>query len=245
MFPITYNLFQDPGFVLQLDPTHWRIQSVQEVDVLSNALIHGGLCVTHTLINRHVSLEYAPKDPLQETKEWLREAGYDADQTVTLLTAASVEKAIVTEQTFFQGRLAAIVTAGVSNAARAGKPGPTYTECPNTTHSTPPGTINIALWIDAQVSYSAMVNTVITATEAKAAALAEMGVQDGDGDIATGTTTDAVIIAATQREQGGWEHHYAGLASPLGQAVGLAVHQAVREAVAEQRKARRWNPLSS
>ncbi len=83
-----------------------------------------------------------------------------------------------------------------------------------------------------------MVNTVITVTEAKAAALQELDVKDGEGRVATGTTTDAVMIASTQRRREGYVHAYAGAASPLGQAVGQAVREAVREAVLRERRRR-------
>jgi adenosylcobinamide hydrolase len=47
-----------------------------------------------------------------------------------------------------------------------------------------------------------MVNAVITATEAKSMALIEWDVRTPDGDPASGASTDAVVVACTQRGAG-------------------------------------------
>ncbi|WP_194830533.1 adenosylcobinamide amidohydrolase [Laceyella tengchongensis] len=80
---------------------------------------------------------------------------------------------------------------------------------------------------------------MITATEAKAAALADLGVTDSKGLVATGTTTDAVVIAATGNIQDGVIHPYAGTLSPLGQAIARTVYAGVTEAVENERRRKR------
>ncbi|SFJ63030.1 Adenosylcobinamide amidohydrolase [Thermoflavimicrobium dichotomicum] len=72
-----------------------------------------------------------------------------------------------------------------------------------------------------------MVNAVITATEAKSATLQDLSIMDRDGHIATGTNTDAIAIAVTQQPIGDYVHEYAGVSSPLGQAIGELVYQTV------------------
>jgi iron complex transport system ATP-binding protein len=88
--------------------------------------------------------------------------------------------------------------------------------------------------IDGNPTESCMVSTVLTATEAKAAALWELGIKSRySGDLATGTITDAIIVAKTNR---GAPIIYGGPASKLGQLVGYCTRKAVKEAVMKANK---------
>ncbi|BCU82717.1 hypothetical protein JIR001_25000 [Polycladomyces abyssicola] len=213
------------GVSYRIGADYVSIRMEREWSVLSNAPVNGGWRQTNHLVNRHVPHGYCEADPIRETKKWMADHGFDADRTVALLTAAWTDRAAVVKRSETGVTVTAVVTAGVSNAARAGKPGPIYRDVPS------PGTINILLLVDGRLTEAAMVNTVITATEAKSAALQVLGVKDRDGDQATGTTTDVVAVAASQRTVEGVVHHYAGLATPLGQAVGQAVYRALTEAL--------------
>ena len=91
------------------------------------------------------------------------------------------------------------------------------------------GTINIMVVIDGNPTESSLASTLITATEAKMAALRELDIRSRfSGDQATGTVTDAVVVAETGR---GAPIVYAGPASELGQLVGYCTRKAVKEAV--------------
>ncbi|MGQ9557905.1 MAG: adenosylcobinamide amidohydrolase [Desulfurispora sp.] len=92
-----------------------------------------------------------------------------------------------------------------------------------------PGTINLIVLVDGNLSRPAMVNAVITATEAKVLALQQAGLRLPDGRPATGTTTDALVIACTGR---GPLLPYAGAATTVGRMIGQAVHRAVEEGIA-------------
>lgn len=212
------------GVSFRIGADYVAVRMEREWSVLSNAPVNGGWRRADHLVNRHVSKRYGEFDPVRETKEWLADHGFDADRTVTLLTAAWTDRAVVVKRSETGVTVTTVVTAGVSNAARAGKPGPVYM-------SPSPGTINILLLVDGRLTDAAMVNTVITATEAKTAALQVLGVTDREGEPATGTTTDVVAVAVSQCAMEGVVHHYAGLATPLGQAVGQAVYRAVMEAL--------------
>ena len=90
------------------------------------------------------------------------------------------------------------------------------------------GTINIIVIIDGNPTESALISCIITATEAKTAALRELDLRSRySGDEATGTVTDAMVVAKTSRGQ---SIIYAGPASKLGQLVGYCTREAVREA---------------
>lgn len=83
------------------------------------------------------------------------------------------------------------------------------------------GTINAIAVIDAELPLSAMLNAIITITEAKTKALFENGFRF------TGTNTDAVIIAKTIGGKG--KHYdYSGPASELGKKLWKATKQAIK-----------------
>lgn len=232
MKAVRRHLFNEGNLFLHIEDSHFSLSSTTPLAVLSSASVGGGRGCWRTLVNRHVDKDYREGDPVEETRGWLVANGYDPEQTPTLLTAARMENASVIQMGDPLVQVAAIVTAGVSNAARMGWPGPVFMDHPD------PGTINILLVVDGELTEGALVNTVITVTEAKAAALQELDVRDGEGRSATGTTTDAVMIASTQRRREKYVHAYAGAVSPLGQVVGQAVREAIRETVLRERQRR-------
>lgn len=127
-------------------------------------------------------------------------------------------------------RVAAWVTAGLGNAARAGEARPL--------DRLYPGTVNIIVAVDGRMTDAAMANAVITATEAKAAVFQDLRIRvGGTGSIATGTTTDAVLVAATGR--GRRDYVYAGTATRLGYLLSRAVYAAAEQAC------RRWMERSA
>jgi adenosylcobinamide amidohydrolase len=88
------------------------------------------------------------------------------------------------------------------------------------------GTINVLAVVPVPLSDAALVNAVVTATEAKAQALAEAGLR------ATGTSSDAVCVACpvagTQEPE-----PYGGPRSVWGARLARAVHAAVAEGTAD------------
>lgn len=80
-----------------------------------------------------------------------------------------------------------------------------------------------------------LINALMTATEAKAAALQDYGLRDSDnGLIATGTSTDAIILGVSGSSAYGAIHEYAGTATELGAAIGRLVYDTVYESVTTQ-----------
>ena len=91
------------------------------------------------------------------------------------------------------------------------------------------GTINIIVIIDGNPIESCLAGTLITVTEAKMAALRELDIRSRfSGDEATGTVTDSIVVAKTNK---GSPIVYGGPASELGQLVGCCTRQAVKEAI--------------
>ena len=110
--------------------------------------------------------------------------------------------------------VAPVVSVGLSNTSNAGVTPPLAVS---------PGTINAILLVDAALTPGAMVNAVITATEAKTMTLAEWDVRTPQGDPASGTSTDSVVVAYTVRGAG---LSYAGPATTVGWLVARTVRAA-------------------
>ena len=94
------------------------------------------------------------------------------------------------------------------------------------------GTINVIVLIDGKPTESCMVASVITATEAKSAALRDLDIRSFyTGDSATGSITDSVTIASTNM---GKTISYGGPASKLGKLIGFCTRKAVTESLIKQ-----------
>jgi iron complex transport system ATP-binding protein len=85
------------------------------------------------------------------------------------------------------------------------------------------------LLIDACLTPAAMVNAVITATEVKTQVLLARGVRTPEDYAATGTSTDAIVVASTGS---GTLLAYAGSVTLVGWLIGRCVRTALEEALA-------------
>lgn len=221
-----YNSEVWPGLRLQFGERHLLLEAPEELDGLSSSVFGGGPGALRRMVNIYVDRTYRCDDPQRDIAALLREWGYPAEGTAGLLTAVQLRYAAVAEERGEDFAVFCCATAGTGNAARAGVRRTTFPA------SWTPGTINIMLAVDGRLTPAALVNAVITATEAKTAALADLGVRDAENGLAaTGTTTDAVVLGASQRA--GWPllHAYAGTATDLGGTVGRLVYAAVTESL--------------
>lgn len=85
------------------------------------------------------------------------------------------------------------------------------------------GTINIATKIEAALSEAARLEAMTIIAQARTAAIIEARIQLPTG-VATGTGTDCIALASQPK---GAPHHYAGLHTALGEAIGRSVRDAV------------------
>jgi len=182
--------------------------------VLSSAFVRGGLASARAIVNLHV-----PKSLRQEDADALLPAFVDRRRIpgpwVGLLTAAWTERAQVAGECLNGVTALAIVTVGLSNRVAAG--------------TTPvgvwaPSTINAIIVVDAAPDPAALVNTVMTVTEVKTSLLAAADLRCADGHVASGTSTDAIVVAATGR---GPRQRFGGPISDLGWVVGRASRAAL------------------
>lgn len=176
---------------------------------ISSGPLGGGIGARDWLVNATVPLDYDRTDP----ERHLTEIGAALGLVGTgcgLLTAVDVTR----------HHLAA--DAGVHAAATVGLSSPAWAAAPDhhVRREAPyrVGTINVVVAVPVRLSQAALVNAVATATEAKAQALHEAGIQ------ATGTASDAVVVHCPTD---GTPEPFGGPRSAFGARIARAVHAAV------------------
>ena len=193
----------------------------RELRVISSAFAGGGLATARTIVNLHVPKNFACADAGATVLDFARRRGLPAPY-VGMLTSAWTEKAQTAVATAGDVRALVVATIGLSNASAAGL---------SARAAALAGTINTVVVVDADPEPAAMVNLVMTVTEVKTALLLDAGLKSLDGHPASGTSTDAVVVAATGR---GPRCAFGGPISDLGWAVARAARDALGTGV------RRW-----
>ncbi|MEU9845018.1 adenosylcobinamide amidohydrolase [Actinomadura sp. NPDC048032] len=201
----------------RLASTVWRAGRGHRM--ISSAMLGGGIGPARWVLNAQVPGAYARTDPVAHLAELAAAAGLEGPG-VGMLTAAPVARTVRRDG---EGvRVSATVGLRVPTwaAAPAGTPDPEL--APLEGDGTPawkPGTINIVVAVPVGMSDAALVNAVVTATEAKTQALLEAGFP------CTGTASDAICVAAAT---GGTPEVFAGPRSTWGARIARTVHAAVR-----------------
>jgi adenosylcobinamide hydrolase len=202
------------------------VTSREPLRVLSSAVHHGGFAEARAIVNLHVGKNDPCTDPAGMIGAFARRVGVPAPW-VGLLTGAHTERAVQAEEAAGGFHALAVVTVGLSNPVAAGS-SPVATWAAST--------INTIVVVDANPEPAALVNAVITATEVKGLALREAGLLAAGGRAASGTSTDAVVIAATGR---GAAARFSGPASEMGWVVARAVRVALDRAIADWQECHR------
>lgn len=161
------------------------------------------------------------------------ELGLPANTTTGMSTAALMENMSVVSKSRESINVTAIVTAGIDiNGGRAGDPAQ-FNEFTNEPLDIRPGTINIFLLIDAKLDAGTLTRSLITATEAKSAALEELMANSlySEG-LATGSGTDNIIAVGNLESP--TQLYNAGKHCILGELIGWTVKKAVQEALEKQ-----------
>jgi adenosylcobinamide amidohydrolase len=190
----------------------WRFTDPPRV--IASAPSGGGLGARHWIVNAQVPRDYSRTDPERHVAEIAAAHGC-AGPGVGMLTAAEVDRT----QRGEDGPVVAFASVGLTMPTWAA-------DAAGAVSQWAPGTINIVAFVAETLTDEALVNAVITATEAKTQALLEAGVPG------TGTASDAVCVACAR---GGPHERFAGPRSRLGAPLARAVHAAVAAGVAEVR----------
>jgi len=219
--------------------------------VLSTCRVAGGIRQDLEYVLNHQSCEpcnhsrnhkTAVLDPQKYRKQICSPHGLEPQKCATMGTAANMHHAAFIQKTFRNLDVWAVVTGGVeTNAGRIGDPASVFEteqgferlDQPGPAEEPKPGTINIMLLIGHPLTEAALTRSIMTATEAKTAALQELAVNSRySSGLATGTGTDQIIVAAPDRD--GFRLGWAGKHGKLGELIGLAVIDGVKETLARQ-----------
>jgi len=194
------------------------VRADEPLTTASSAVVGGGLGRASAIINLHVPKNFRGEHADRVLEAFVARRSIPAPW-VGLLTGAWTEKAEIATETIDEITAVAIVTVGLSNPASAGR---------TAVAAWLPSTINTILVVDADATPAALVNLVMTVTEAKVMVVAEAGVRTLDGDPASGTSTDAIVIAATGR---GRRCEFGGPVSDLGWGAARAARTALSKSV--------------
>ncbi|MDQ0299491.1 iron complex transport system ATP-binding protein [Salibacterium salarium] len=180
-------------------PFYWK--------TFSSAVIGAGFGWHRYFVNRHVEKNYHVDDVRAEFEYYLQKEKYDVADTAAMMTAA-----VLYDGSFVRVHgypdIFVYVTAGISNAVDASLANQKETTLNQN------GTINGWIFIDGTLTEAAYAQVMMTATEAKSKALFDKNIFDKEtGTMATGTSTDSLLVAASQT---GPTFEYGGTISPLG-----------------------------
>jgi iron complex transport system ATP-binding protein len=214
------------GVEIEVGPEAVVVRASLRLTVLSSAVAGGGLTTARSIVNLHVPKHCPWEDAGLRLDAFAARRALPAPW-VGLLTAAWTEKAQVASESAAGITALAVVTVGLGNPVAAGL---------SAAAPPAPGTINTVVVVDAVVEPAALVNLVMTATEVKSLVLAEAGLRCPDGQPATGTSTDAVVVAATGR---GPTVRFGGPISDAGWIVASAARRALADGVRSWMQERR------
>ena len=209
------------GVVTRVGPEAVVVTTEHELVVLSSAVVGGGFARARAVLNVHVPKNFLCADAAGTVAAAARRLGVPAPW-VGLLTGAWTERAEVASAAADDVRALVVATVGLSHPSAAGL---------TARAAWLPATINTIAVVDADPEPAALVNLVATVTEVKTDVLRAAGVRCGDGRPATGTSSDAVVVAATGR---GARCRYGGPLTDVGWAAASAARQALERGV------RRW-----
>jgi iron complex transport system ATP-binding protein len=199
------------------------VTAVEPLKVFSSALVGAGFQWATHFVNRHVPKTFRCDHAYDEMKQYLRMNGFDIPRTIGMMTAVCLEDAAYMYLRDECSSMLVVVTAGVGNAVDISKAREKEMIIQG------PGTINIMVFIDGSLSEAAYAQAMMTATEAKVKALYDEEIIDPEtGTMATGTSTDCIAIAATQK---GHYFEYAGTITSIGKLIGRSVYEATRQAL--------------
>ena len=214
--------------------------------VLSSAPKGGGLRTTRYILNHQVLPNPVPlktseakvsqphwDDPVRYLRRIAVVLGADGD-CVGLMTAVPMKQLVTSRESEEGIWVECYATVGVTNAVRAGEP--PRRAAGQAAHPVA-GTINLILITNACLAASALVGAVQVATESKTGVLRDHAVPSWTGcPGATGTGTDAVVVACAVRGKGPWRP-YAGTHTDLGSMIGRVTADCLSQGLA---RATQW-----
>lgn len=221
-----------PNVDIKIEQTEYGPAAVilfdRTMEVLSSCILNGGPCDTRSIIIMQVPSDYSMEDPVSDAKNTVSSLGLP-DNTVVFMTAAEVDYVLARSDVSHNGYdTIAIATAGLANHVVAGEELTDWeakraiSQKRHEALLAHCGTINTIGIIAEPLTDSAKVNSFIAMTEAKTAAMHDMGYKE------TGTTSDAIAIVCPKE---GNVQEYAGTGFGFGLSLAKAVRSAVRKSL--------------
>lgn len=174
--------------------------------------INGGRKKVKAIVNHQVGSDYSHDDPVMYLDEVAAKLGVESPY-FGFMTAVFMKNLCIVRDPY----VTAFVTAGISNPGH--DPGV-------------PGTINAIIIVHGRMTEGALAGGIITATEAKAKALFDMGFDF------TGTTTDAVAMLTEVRDTHKVcdppVYEYSGTYTDIGKSIFRCVKKGVMEGIKRQ-----------
>ena len=207
------------GVAVTVDPEAVVVVADRPWQVVSSAAVGGGVGHARSIVNLQVPKDFAHETLDARLSALARRRALPAP-CVGLATAAWTAKAGIASESAGGITVVAAVTVGLGNPVAAG-----LTPRAAAAFST----INTIVLVDASPETAALVNAIVTATEVKTSVLHAAGVRCAGGEPATGTSTDAIVVAASGRAPA---CRFGGPVSDLGWVVARAVRSALEDRVA-------------
>lgn len=221
-YSLSSTLNFDKSYRIKHTKEYIHVEFNQPLRTISNGVIGEGIQWLKHFCNFHVMKDYNCSEPKNDLQSWMMKLSIPHEQAVGMMTAVELEDAVFLKEEIEGIPMLAVVTAGTGNAVD-------ITNMSNTRETQTIGTINIMLFIDAHFTDGALVNGIMSATEAKVKALQDLNIKDIQSNtIATGTSTDAILLGLTQQ---GKKTPYAGSGTTVGKGIGQIVYRATKEAV--------------
>ncbi|MDR2719393.1 MAG: adenosylcobinamide amidohydrolase [Nitrososphaerota archaeon] len=224
---VVYHKYDDEWHNLTLVSFNEQRQVLSTLDGLRKVRHVGNVFFPDTLSRKHMTLQNYEKVKKQLPKA----LGLSCKDFIFLATAVNMEKVAVCEKTFGDFHICCIATAGaLNNALRMGVDEGNWVE--HKTRMTPAtGTINMLLLTNVTLSCGAMARAIMTATEAKTAALQDLDYKSTPSPLiqATGTGTDSMIVVSGVNPDIVIKH--TGGHTKMGELIGVAAKTAVTEAL--------------
>ncbi|MGC8609111.1 MAG: adenosylcobinamide amidohydrolase, partial [Thermoplasmata archaeon] len=167
-------------FYLSESDDHYAIFFNRSARKISNAPYNGGIGTASIYVNRHVGIDF-DRDPVEDTRNFLKNMGYSISDAVVTLTAVDTSELVQKESSYDRFFIRTYCTVGTGNALSIGS------------YGQPHGTINICVLTDIPLSDSAALGIFQTVVESKSQAMNDLGIVDNaTRKRAPGTSTDTV-----------------------------------------------------
>lgn len=210
-----------------IEHAYVKLQTDIPLRAVSSAVHNAGIGWFDTFLNRSVSPYYMSYDIEAELAEFMAEHQFSPTSTVIMLTAVEMKLATINEYDTPYGNMFVVVTAGVGNAVDVSR----AFEREDQPYI---GTINTWVIINGNLTDEAFIQAMMTATEAKTKALQHEEIKDPKtATLATGTATDSLLVAATQK---GEQIPYAGSVTEIGKVIGRGVFETTVQAIGKYKQ---------